>query len=43
MHVSGLQLKSFFERTMADGQFAAKSLEFEEKRSRLSRVLTALK
>ena len=43
MHVCGIQLKAFFERTMADGEFAAKALEFQEKRSKLSRVVTALR
>lgn len=40
MHVSGLQLKAFFERTLADGKFAAK--ELEEKLTRFQRLKRVL-
>lgn len=42
IHVAGLAFKTFFERTVADGAFAAKALEFNEKRGLLQRVKSAI-
>lgn len=43
MHVAGLQVKACFERTIADGKFAAHDLEFKEQQSRWQKLKAAIK
>ena len=43
LHLAGIAAKKHLEAIVTDGKFAAKNIEFAEKRSKLSRVVTALR